>query len=672
MNSKRKESSSNLQRASSNFTGGQSHQQHGTGPGSFQFGDIKSYKDFKKGKETPKFKFSSDIVRDVLDLKSDLYREPNINKESDAHQKTWKMKMHQLKFPASVRHIKGGIDQVKSSSYNLLQNMKQKSQKEEKKSNVGREGAETAILSSTQTSLQQNKDKPYVDMSELTEAELDKYYKIQKDYLEFLLEMGFQVPKEKQELFKILILKDYYTQDENQKRKQHAIQKLEKEGDVLKNKLKQIDRRAESKIISQANKNFNIHLHVNRLKHEDMEYLKELNNEVNLKIKYFTNPSLMHQVMNQHIYDAKDQNSEDNSIQSIQIEKLQQPQSLDKQISIIPNEGNVTLPSINSRIAKIGSGSQPPKEKLKLSLNQTNLSLKEVSINSRNPNASPSHQPTNTDAASSSLHSFYNKNNNNNNAQMQSSSGLMNFDLKKVQGNLKEDNQNYTVETMKNGIKEYFQKMYRKNKIKKTQAINSICKKNLLEDQFDFFLKTLEQKDRRGLQISSSQPILEHIQQSQIRDQYFISTPKGAISNNQSPEKQSFGASPSGNGYLSKFAPSIQNQSQNNMLNGSQKLPQIKDAKMSEMFIEQNKFLPDKLFSLKKIKDYSMGIPINEQGEIQMDVKDGKADNKFFKLSKNNMKQFQECQDRLQGLQKSLVEQEKIFLVKALRDSNLY
>ena len=72
----------------------------------------------------------------------------------------------------------------------------------------------------------------------------------------------------------------------------------------------------ESKIISQANKNFNIHLHVNRLKREDLDYLKELNNEINLKIKYFTNPSLMHQVMNAHIYEKK-QNDTDDSIQSI-------------------------------------------------------------------------------------------------------------------------------------------------------------------------------------------------------------------------------------------------------------------------------------------------------------------------------------------------------------------
>ena len=46
---------------------------------------------------------------------------------------------------------------------------------------------------------------------------------------------------------------------------------------MIKNKLNRIDRKLESKIISQANKNFNIFVHINRLKHEDIEYLKELN-----------------------------------------------------------------------------------------------------------------------------------------------------------------------------------------------------------------------------------------------------------------------------------------------------------------------------------------------------------------------------------------------------------
>ena len=34
----------------------------------------------------------------------------------------------------------------------------------------------------------------------------------------------------------------------------------------------------------------------------------------------------------------------------------------------------------------------------------------------------------------------------------------------------------------KQGYKEYFQKLYRKNKIKKRQALNSLFKKNILDD----------------------------------------------------------------------------------------------------------------------------------------------------------------------------------------------
>ena len=106
--------------------------------------------------------------------------------------------------------------------------------------------------------------------------------------------MGFPIPKDKDNLFKILIMKDYYNQDERERKKQYAIQKLENDSKNMQNKLKKIDRKQESKIISQANKNFNVHLHINRLKHEDQDYLKELNSEINLKVKYFTNPSLLH------------------------------------------------------------------------------------------------------------------------------------------------------------------------------------------------------------------------------------------------------------------------------------------------------------------------------------------------------------------------------------------
>ena len=47
--------------------------------------EAKSLKDFRKGKETPKFKFNSDIVKEILDQKSYFYGQPNVPKEMDTH-----------------------------------------------------------------------------------------------------------------------------------------------------------------------------------------------------------------------------------------------------------------------------------------------------------------------------------------------------------------------------------------------------------------------------------------------------------------------------------------------------------------------------------------------------------------------------------------------------------
>ena len=37
-----------------------------------------------------------------------------------------------------------------------------------------------------------------------------------------------------------------------------------------------------------------------------------------------------------------------------------------------------------------------------------------------------------------------------------------------------------------------------------------------------------------------------------------------------------------------------------------------KAMKLSDVFIQQNKFLPDKMFSMKKIQEYSLGVPVEE------------------------------------------------------------
>jgi hypothetical protein len=71
----------------------------------------------------------------------------------------------------------------------------------------------------------------------VTSAELDKYRKLQKEYLEFLVEMGFPIPKDKGELFKVLILKDYFSIDDREKKRQNALEKLEVENKRIHKKL---------------------------------------------------------------------------------------------------------------------------------------------------------------------------------------------------------------------------------------------------------------------------------------------------------------------------------------------------------------------------------------------------------------------------------------------------
>lgn len=42
---------------------------------------------------------------------------------------------------------------------------------------------------------------------------------MQLEYLEFLAEMGFQIPKDKQELYKVLILKEYFSSDDKERKR---------------------------------------------------------------------------------------------------------------------------------------------------------------------------------------------------------------------------------------------------------------------------------------------------------------------------------------------------------------------------------------------------------------------------------------------------------------------
>lgn len=51
-----------------------------------------------------------------------------------------------------------------------------------------------------------------------------------------------------------------------------------------------MEREMERKLISQAAKNFNIHLHMRNLKKENQVYLDKLSNQVSTKLKLYINP----------------------------------------------------------------------------------------------------------------------------------------------------------------------------------------------------------------------------------------------------------------------------------------------------------------------------------------------------------------------------------------------
>ena len=186
----------------------------------FNFGDFKSLKDFRKSKEIPKFKFTSDKVKEILNPKSLIYSEPNIPQEMDKHQFTWKHKMAEMNVPDKVLFIKNGLESAKSQSYNILQTAKRKLEKQERKRVFGAEGSETMTKGSFASTVKSDNINKQVskgvnngDTYDVTDAKLERYRNIQKDYLEFLRKMKLPIPKDKEELYRILVLKDYYSSD---------------------------------------------------------------------------------------------------------------------------------------------------------------------------------------------------------------------------------------------------------------------------------------------------------------------------------------------------------------------------------------------------------------------------------------------------------------------------
>lgn len=63
-----------------------------------------------------------------------------------------------------------------------------------------------------------------------------------------------------------------------------------KEIDKIERAKLRMERNMERKLISQAAKNFNIHLHTKNLRKENQEYLDKLSNQVSSKLDLYINP----------------------------------------------------------------------------------------------------------------------------------------------------------------------------------------------------------------------------------------------------------------------------------------------------------------------------------------------------------------------------------------------
>lgn len=63
--------------------------------------NFKSLKDFKKSYEFPRFKFSSDIVKDIINPKSKMYTEPH-SPTNEPDKGNWHHRMKALKHPDKI------------------------------------------------------------------------------------------------------------------------------------------------------------------------------------------------------------------------------------------------------------------------------------------------------------------------------------------------------------------------------------------------------------------------------------------------------------------------------------------------------------------------------------------------------------------------------------------
>ncbi|CAI2361129.1 unnamed protein product [Moneuplotes crassus] len=148
------------------------------------------------------------------------------------------------------------------------------------------------------------------------DIDLARLRKQEIEYLKNLAESGKKIPKDKINIFKLLILKeDPLKIGEAMIKKQNFrgpntanfstnkrknLVKLKKpindpltskHEDAIEKARLRMERKMEIKLVSQAAQNFNIHLHFRNLKRENQEYLDKLNMQISNKLDLYINPT---------------------------------------------------------------------------------------------------------------------------------------------------------------------------------------------------------------------------------------------------------------------------------------------------------------------------------------------------------------------------------------------
>ncbi|CAI2362427.1 unnamed protein product [Moneuplotes crassus] len=269
-----------------------------------------------KKKKKPKIKLSrnnilmekifmkTDKERNVFEKTHDVYTRKELGKSSSMHE--LESRLYCLNCPVEVKEIRRDVKGMRRNifgvlnsdnvfnpegyaSYNFYVNHIDKLKMADKK--------DYEIMHA------EMKEKEYQKMlkQSLSKKKMNRLYESQVKYLKSVVESGGKIQKDKTDLFRLLVLKDdplkigenmlkespFYPKIKDKVSFSPRQRKKSKKYDEMEERRMRYESKMEGKLISQAAKKFNIHLHSQNLLKENGLYLNKLNDQINKKLAYY-------------------------------------------------------------------------------------------------------------------------------------------------------------------------------------------------------------------------------------------------------------------------------------------------------------------------------------------------------------------------------------------------